>query len=172
MVSSVHNLWHFVEGKNHELSSGCPSANPSLTPIAARSPLPVSDVPRASAMSPLQAYCAQGHFWASLAEAFGVSPSDTLSHAQLPKKCKRTSWPEKVQSCFPPFIFPGKRGENVTCWDMADLHLHPHPVEEGKKKKKSSSTQHIWKVSGAQSRHLQMSPSVTLFIRGPSSSLG
>lgn len=78
---------------------------------------------------------------------------------------------ENVTPTFPFLIFPGKRDKIVTCWDMSDLHLLPNPVDEGEKKR-SFTTQHIWKVSRAPSRHLQMSPSVTLLIRGPSSSLG
>lgn len=157
----MHNL---CRTKNWEPSSGSPSENPFLTLTAARSALPVSDVPRAvtrtSAMNPLQVYCAQGHFWPSLAKAFRVSTSDTLSHAQLARNARgHSGW--ECHSYFPFFIFPGKRDKNVTCWDMSDLHLHPQPVDEGEKKGHSA---HLESLS-AQSRHLQMSPSVTLFIR-------
>lgn len=161
-VPSVHNLGCFAEGKNCEPSSGSPSANLFLTPIAGRSPLPVSDVPRdvtgTSAMNPPQVYCAQSHSWATLTKAFGVSTSGTLSHAQ------------NITPTFPSLCF---LENGIKTWHAGTCQICiSTPLLWMKKRKRSFTTQHIWKVSRAQSRHLQMSPSVTLFIRGPSSSLG
>lgn len=78
-------------------------------------------------------------------------------------------------SYFPLDIFPGKHDKYVseaagTC--QISISTPCCGLRKRKKKKKPFTAQHIWKVSCTQSRHLQTSPSVTLFISGPNSLLG
>lgn len=78
-----------------------------------------------------------------------------------------------LHSYFPLNIFPGKHDKYVSeAAGTCQISISTPCCGLRKKKKKPFTAQHIWKVSCTQNRHLQTSPSVTLFISGPNSLLG